>query len=102
SALKRWMYDLALKLGLGAAEKGGRSWLADQLLFRALRDRYGFSKLKSATTGGASMGPDTFRFFQAMGLPLKQLYGQTEAMGAYTLHRADDIDIDTVGPPIAK
>ena len=101
SPLKRRLYELGLKLGLDAAAKGRRSRLADLLLFRALRDRYGFSKLRSATTGGAAMGPDSFRFFQAMGLPLKQLYGQTEAMGAYTLHRAQDIDIDTVGQPIA-
>ena len=33
-------------------------------------------------------GPDTFRFFQAMGVPLRQLYGQTETLGAYTVHRA--------------
>ena len=54
-------------------------------MFSALRDRLGFSRLKSAATGGAALGPDTFRFFLAMGVPLKQLYGQTEAAGAYTL-----------------
>ena len=32
------------------------------LLFRALRDRLGFSNLTSAATGGAALGPDTFRF----------------------------------------
>lgn len=100
SPLKRWLYDIALGIGMQAAAKGKRSWLADQLLFRALRDRYGFSKLRSATTGGAAMGPDTFRLFQAMGIPLRQLYGQTEAVGVYTLHRPDDIDIDSVGVPL--
>jgi long-chain acyl-CoA synthetase len=34
-----------------------------------------------------------------MGVPLRQLYGQTEALGAYTLHRPDDVDFDTVGHP---
>jgi len=100
SPLKRRLYDIALGIGMAAAAKGKRSWLADQLLFRALRDRYGFSKLRSATTGGAAMGPDTFRLFQAMGIPLRQLYGQTEAVGVYTLHRPDDIDIDSVGVPL--
>ncbi len=46
------------------------------------------------------MGPDTFKFFLAMGVPLRQLYGQTEALGAYTIHRADDVDQGTVGYPM--
>ena len=29
------------------------------------------------------MGPDTFKFFQTIGVPLRQLYGQTEMCGAY-------------------
>jgi long-chain acyl-CoA synthetase len=53
--------------------------------------------LRSAATGGAALGPDTFRFFQAIGLPLRQLYGQTELLGAYTIHKAGDVDFDTVG-----
>jgi long-chain acyl-CoA synthetase len=94
SALKRRMFDLGLKLA-----GGRRSAAADALLFRALRDRLGFSNLTSAATGGAALGPETFRFFQAMGVPMRQLYGQTELLGAYTLHRAGQVDFDTVGVP---
>ena len=54
-------------------------------------------QLSSAATGGAALGPDTFRFFLAMGVPLRQLYGQTELLGAYTVHRPDDVNFDTVG-----
>ncbi len=97
SPLKRWAFEAGMRLGLAAQARGGRSWLADALLFRALRDRLGFSRLTSAATGGAALGPDTFRFFQAMGVPLRQLYGQTETLGAYTIHRAADVNFDTVG-----
>jgi len=97
SAFKRRMYEYGTQKGLQAVERGGRSRAADALVFRALRDRLGFSRLTSAATGGAALGPDTFRFFQAMGVPLRQLYGQTELLGAYTLHRADDVNFDTVG-----
>ncbi|WP_184044631.1 long-chain fatty acid--CoA ligase [Roseospira visakhapatnamensis] len=100
--LKRLMYAWGSRIGMKALESGRRSWLADALLFRALRDRYGFSFLTSATTGGAAMGPETFKFFHAMGVPLKQLYGQTELAGAYTIHRPDDIDAETVGVPFDK
>jgi long-chain acyl-CoA synthetase len=97
SPLKRGMFALGMRMGLRALKRGGRSGVADALLFRALRDRLGFSRLRSAATGGAALGPDTFRFFQAMGVPLRQLYGQTETLGAYTVHRPDDVNQDTVG-----
>jgi long-chain acyl-CoA synthetase len=101
SPLKRRAFDWGLRLGLAAQARGRRSRLADLLLFRALRDRLGFSRLTSAATGGAAMGPDTFRFFQAMGVPLRQLYGQTELLGAYTLHRPEAVNLDTVGVAFA-
>ncbi|HLS57127.1 MAG TPA: long-chain fatty acid--CoA ligase [Zeimonas sp.] len=99
SPFKRRMFDLGMKLGLRALDQKRRSWLADLILFRPLRDRLGFTFLKSAATGGAALGPETFRFFQAMGVPLRQIYGQTELAGAYTIHRPDDVDFDTVGLP---
>ena len=86
SPLKQRLYDLGMKTGLAALEKGQRSTVADMLLFRSLRDRLGFTRLRSAATGGAALGPDTFKFFRAMGVPLRTLYGQTELLGAYTLH----------------
>ena len=99
SPFKQKMFDLGMKLGLEALAQGKRSWLADQILFRALRDRLGFTNLTSAATGGAALGPATFKFFQALGVPLRQIYGQTETMGAYTVHRGTDVDFDTVGVP---
>jgi len=99
SPLKRRIFDTGMRLGLEALDRGGRSAIADALLFRALRDRLGFTRLRSAATGGAALGPDTFRFFLAMGVPLRQLYGQTELLGAYTLHRPREVNFDTVGVP---
>ncbi|MGY5737287.1 AMP-binding protein [Vibrio antiquarius] len=94
---KQKMYKLGMKLANQALDQGKRSKLAEWILLRALRDRLGFSNLTSAATGGAAMGPDTFRYLQAIGVPLKQLYGQTEMCGAYTVHQADDVDYDSVG-----
>jgi long-chain acyl-CoA synthetase len=97
SPAKQALYELGMKAGLAALERGHRSKVAEAVLFRALRDRLGFTRLRSAATGGAALGPDTFRFFRALGVPLRQLYGQTELIGAYTLHRSDDVDFDSVG-----
>ena len=99
SPLKQKLFDYGMKKGLAALERGERSKIADIILFRTLRDRLGFTRLRSAATGGSALGPDTFKFFLAMGVPLRQLYGQTELMGAYTLHTAGDVDFDTVGVP---
>jgi long-chain acyl-CoA synthetase len=101
SPLKQSLYELGMKTGLAALANGKRSTLADMLLFRALRDRLGFTRLRSAATGGAALGPDTFKFFRALGVPLRTLYGQTELLGAYTLHPTDKVDPDTTGVPMA-
>ncbi len=98
---KQAMYRFGMRLAAkaAAAGQGQRSALAYWLLFRPLKDRLGFTYLRSAATGGAALGPDTFKFFLAMGVPLRQLYGQTELAGAYTIHAADDVDFDSVGVP---
>ncbi|WP_315747646.1 MULTISPECIES: long-chain fatty acid--CoA ligase [unclassified Bradyrhizobium] len=99
--LKQRLYHLGMSTGLAALEKGQHSRFADLVLFRSLRDRLGFTRLRSAATGGAALGPDTFKFFRAMGVPLRTLYGQTELLGAYTLHPDDKVDPDTTGVPMA-
>jgi long-chain acyl-CoA synthetase len=99
--LKQRLYEIGMSMGLAALAKRKRSRFADALLFRALRDRLGFTRLRSAATGGAALGPDTFKFFQAMGVPLRTLYGQTELLGAYTLHPSGRVDPDTTGVAMA-
>jgi long-chain acyl-CoA synthetase len=102
SPLKQKLFDIGMKTGLSALAQGKHSMLAEQVLFRALRDRLGFTRLRSAATGGAALGPDTFKFFRAMGVPLRTLYGQTEMLGAYTLHPSEKVDPDTTGVPMAE
>src|SRR6202011_4308713 len=101
SPLKQRLYEIGMKAGLSALAQGRHSVVADMLLFRALRDRLGFTRLRSAATGGAALGPDTFKFFRAMGVPLRTLYGQTELLGAYTLHPFGQVDPDTTGVAMA-
>nr|VFJ77068.1 MAG: long-chain acyl-CoA synthetase [Candidatus Kentron sp. FW] len=101
SVINQWIFNTFLKRGMDAIDKGHRDGLADIMLFSALRDRLGFSRVQSAATGGAALGPDTFKLFLAMGIPLRQLYGQTELIGAYTLQKRPEgeTDYDTVGLP---
>ncbi|MEM8948553.1 MAG: AMP-binding protein [Pseudomonadota bacterium] len=97
--LSQKIFERGVKAGTEALDQGRRSWFADAFLYNTLRDRLGFSNVRAAATGGAALGPETFKFFLAMGVPLRQLYGQTELCGAYTLQRSEHgLDFDSSGP----
>jgi len=107
--LKRALFGWGYSVGDKAAErrihgKGGRFnpllWVADQVALRPVRDQLGLARIDHAYTGGAPLGPDVFRFFHAIGVNLKQIYGQTEICGLAVVHRDDDIAFASVGTPI--
>lgn len=113
SRLKRMMYNWALPVGYEYAnavfckQKPSallllKHRLAYYLVFRALKDRLGLLRIRTASTGGAALGPDVFKFFNAMGVNLKQIYGQTEISGISCIHREGDIHFDSVGMPIPE
>ncbi len=87
--------------GKGVGALAPIHWLADQVALRPVRDQLGLARNGHAYTGGAPLGPDVFRFFHAIGVNLKQIYGQTEICGIAVVHRDDDIAFHTVGTPIA-
>jgi long-chain acyl-CoA synthetase len=76
--------------------------LSEWLVFKKLKDHLGLSRIRQTYTGGAAMGPDHFRFFHAIGVNLKQIYGQTEIAGISVLHRDGDVKFDTVGRPMPE
>jgi len=87
--------------GRGAGGLAILHTLANQVALRPVRDQLGLARIKHCYTGGAPLGPDVFRFFHAIGVNLKQIYGQTEICGIAVVHRDDDIAFNTVGTPIA-
>jgi long-chain acyl-CoA synthetase len=74
--------------------------LAAATALRPVRNQLGLVRLRRAYTGGAPLGPDVFKFFHAIGVNLKQIYGQTEICGIAVTHRDGDIRFNTVGVPI--
>ncbi|MEN8195539.1 MAG: aminopeptidase P family N-terminal domain-containing protein [Pseudomonadota bacterium] len=84
----------------GAALTRFLAWLGKQIIFRPLVNQIGFLRLRRAYTGGAALGPELFTFYQAIGVNLKQIYGQTEIVGIAYMHRDGDIRPDTVGKPL--
>ncbi|MFH2219618.1 MAG: AMP-binding protein [Pseudomonadota bacterium] len=111
SWIKRKCYELSSKIGYHVADLKFEKkpipwywklleWLARIGVQNKLKDHLGLSRVRNAYTGGAAMGPDHFRFFHAIGVNLKQIYGQTEIAGISVVHRSGDIKFDTVGLPI--
>ncbi len=77
-----------------------KSWLGTQMVFRPLVNQIGLLRLRRAYTGGAALGPELFTFYQAIGVNLKQIYGQTEITGIAYMHRDGDVRPETVGKPL--
>lgn len=111
--LKQCLYEWAMPIGYQMADRRFRKeqaslglrvryFLADWLVFQMIKDHLGLRRLKRAYTGGAALGPDVFRFFHALGVNLKQIYGQTETSGISVVHRDGDIKFQTVGTPIPE
>jgi long-chain acyl-CoA synthetase len=113
SWLKRMIYRVGTRIGYRVADMKfeGRAvpltwrilnWIAYVTMQKKLKDHLGLSRLRHCYTGGAAMGPDHFRFFHALGVNLKQIYGQTEIAGISIVHRDGDVKFDTVGTPIPE
>ncbi|MBZ8132755.1 AMP-binding protein [Afifella sp. IM 167] len=73
--------------------------LGEILVYGPVKNRLGFSRLKVGYTAGEAIGPEIFRFYRALGVNLKQLYGQTEASVYITMQPDGEIHADTVGTP---
>ncbi len=64
-----------------------------------MRDQLGLTRARWCLTGGAPLGPDTFRFFRSIGVNLKQVYGSTEITGLASLQPDHEADPNTAGRP---
>jgi long-chain acyl-CoA synthetase len=109
--LNRTIYHYFMKIGEEAAgyRMSGKkmpgklrflAWLGKQMIYRPLVNQVGLLRLRRAYTGGAALGPELFTFYQAIGVNLKQIYGQTEIVGIAYMHRDGDVRPDTVGKPL--
>ncbi|HEU5322169.1 MAG TPA: AMP-binding protein, partial [Methylomirabilota bacterium] len=73
--------------------------VGELLVYRPVRDQLGLRRARWALTGGAPLGPDTFRFFRSFGVNLKQVYGSTETTGLVSLQPSDEANPTTAGRP---
>ena len=75
--------------------------MGELLVYGPLKNALGMSRIRVAYTAGEAVGPEIFNFYRALGVNMKQLYGQTEASVFVTIHPNGEVHSDTVGKPVA-
>jgi long-chain acyl-CoA synthetase len=85
-----------MKGGLGAGGKISYliGWL---LLYRSVRKKLGLLRVREALSGAAPISPQVLEYFWALGVPVREGYGQTENTAQATITPIDDVRIGTVG-----
>jgi long-chain acyl-CoA synthetase len=71
--------------------------LGEVFVYGPIRDQLGLRRARWVYTGGAPLGPETFRFFRSFGVNIKQVWGSTELSGLASLQPDGQADPETVG-----
>ncbi len=105
---KRSAYDLALKIGTAynGAKLKGRSpslpltlayRLAYFAVFRKLKERLGFDHVRLGFSGAAPISHNILKYFQSIGIPIREGYGMTETTGVTHMSEEHRFKLGTVG-----
>jgi long-chain acyl-CoA synthetase len=108
TTFQKWMYGNALAIGNGMTEyklQGDTpplslrmaNQVAYWLVFRNIRRMLGLDRCRLAFTGAAPIAPDLIRWYLALGLDMREVYGQTENCGVATIMPPDRIKLGSVG-----
>ena len=106
--LKRTLYNIAVKIGTrynnkAIAKKKVPVYLALAyhlfyfIVFRKLKKRLGFDRIRVGASGAAPISHEVIKFFQSIGIPIREGYGMTETTGITHLSSETDYKVGTVG-----
>ncbi|MGD8470302.1 MAG: AMP-binding protein, partial [Desulfobacteraceae bacterium] len=108
--VKKALYRIAVDIGLRyiKSEKGGwrrfgyslMYWPLYALVLYHLKRQLGLERIRYAICAAAPASPELFEFFNALGIPLREAYGQTESTGIIAVQRIDRPRWGFVGEPI--
>ncbi len=108
-AIARWALAVGLRAvpdlvahGEASGALGWQHRLADRLFYGKLKAQLGLDRLKVASSGAAPIGRDVVQFFWAIGVPIHEVYGQSEGTGPTTFNRPvpGERRLGTVGLPL--
>jgi len=74
--------------------------LAHFAVFRKLKERLGFDRIRVAYSGAAPIAPEMLHFFHSIGVSLVEGYGQTEGTGVTTTSKMGQVKFGAVGVPL--
>ncbi len=108
TSFQNWMYRNALAIGNRVTEyklQGETPPLplrlangaAYYLVFRNIRRMLGLDRCRLAFTGAAPIAPDLIRWYLALGIDMREVYGQTENCGVATVMPPDRVKLGSVG-----
>ena len=108
--VKKWLYNkfmpFAIELERRRLEGHNptafqRFWrrIGEWLIYGPIKDHLGLARVVRPYTAGEAIGEDIFLFFRALGLSLRQFYGQTENGALAAAQASDEVKLHTVGRP---
>ena len=108
---KKLIYHFFMNIALNAERiqlEGGKSsvlvkllrQLGEWMVYGPIKDQLGLTRMRNAFTGGEAIGEDSFIFYRALGVKLRQLYGQTETCAFNAIQDIDEVRLHTVGRPL--
>lgn len=106
-------YRLALSIGYRMAKKRVAKKrpslqlslgfkLADLLVFSNIKRHIGISRCRYLLTGAAPIAPDVINWYLALGMDMREAYGQTESSGMISGTPFGSLKLGTVGRPLAN
>jgi len=110
SSIKRKFFDTGIKKAIKSYKENGSkkpAGLASKLVLKTL-NRFAFEKIKGSMggkikvflSGGAALPNHISMFFNAIGIPLLESYGLTEASPVVSCNTTEKNKIGTVGHPL--
>jgi long-chain acyl-CoA synthetase len=111
--LKKWVYKKSVKIGerynneklSGKSPSLGLSLayrLAYFVTFRKLKERLGFDRVKIGFSGAAPISHNILKYFQSIGIPIREGYGMTETTGITHMSDEKNFKVGTVGKALPE
>jgi long-chain acyl-CoA synthetase len=111
--LKRTLYKIALMIGTRYNNRALTKkkvplhlalayHLAYFTVFWKLKERLGFDRVRIGVSGAAPISHEILKFFQSIGIPIREGYGMTETTGISHMSSEVDYKVGTVGKALPE